>query len=96
LKDDALRMPSYELTKMLYSSLENTANSIVPRRHVRSCIDFKCLPAALANACRTVEGRPTAAWLKANRTTCHLQGGHQSPNAFKGRKSQIALSCSEE
>jgi hypothetical protein len=52
-------MPSYELTKMLYSSPENRANSIVPRRHVRSCIDFKCLPALTLDGERmsTVEGR---------------------------------------
>jgi hypothetical protein len=39
-------VPSYELTKMPHSSLEKTANSIVPRWHVRSCIDFKCIPAS--------------------------------------------------
>jgi hypothetical protein len=31
---------------MLYSSLENTPNSILPRRHVRYCIDFECVPAS--------------------------------------------------
>jgi hypothetical protein len=41
LRDYALHMPSHELTKMLYSSLENTPNSILPRRHVRYCIDFE-------------------------------------------------------
>jgi hypothetical protein len=46
LKGYALHMPSHELTKMLYSSLENMPNSILPRRHVRSCIEFECLPAS--------------------------------------------------
>jgi len=39
---------------MLYSSLENTADSIVPRRHVRSCIEFKCLPASPLDGKSTV------------------------------------------
>jgi hypothetical protein len=33
-------MPSRELTKMLYSGLENAPNSILPRRHVHYCIDL--------------------------------------------------------
>jgi hypothetical protein len=51
-------MPSHELTKILYSSLENTPNSILPRRHVRSCIDLSVSSVAawMANACRTIEG----------------------------------------
>jgi hypothetical protein len=63
-----------ELRKMLYSSLENTANSIVPRRRVRFCIDFKCLPASPLDGERMSNGRRASeydAWLKANRSNVH-------------------------
>ena len=74
LKDEALRVPSYELTEMLYSSLEITANSI---RSTAACAllhRLKCLPASpldgerLSNGIRTVRH---ADWLKANRTTVY-------------------------